>query len=51
MNGGRSTTATSAEGKVVLLGESGVGKSSIAKRFVEAKFVEAHDVTIGGAYF
>ena len=51
MNGGHSTTATSAEGKVVLLGESGVGKSSIAKRFVEAKFVEAHDVTIGGAYF
>ena len=40
-----------AEGKVVLLGESGVGKSSIAMRFVESKFIEGHDVTIGGAYF
>ena len=42
---------STADGKVVLLGESGVGKSSIAMRFVESKFVEGHDVTIGGAYF
>ena len=40
-----------AEGKIVLLGESGVGKSSIAMRFVESRFTDGHDVTIGGAYF
>lgn len=38
------------EGKIVLLGESGVGKSSIAQRFCFDKFDETHDVTIGGAY-
>ena len=38
------------EGKIVLLGESGVGKSSIAQRFCNDRFDEAHDVTIGGAY-
>lgn len=36
--------------KVILLGESGVGKSSIAHRFCEDKFNEEHDVTIGAAY-
>lgn len=38
------------EAKVVLLGDSGVGKSSIAQRFVRGIFSESHDVTIGGAY-
>ena len=38
------------EAKIVLLGESGVGKSSIALRFCQDKFDESHDVTIGGAY-
>ena len=38
------------EGKIVLLGESGVGKSSIAQRFCNDKFDDVHDVTIGGAY-
>ena len=38
------------EGKIVLLGDSGVGKSSIAQRFCFDKFDETHDVTIGGAY-
>jgi GTPase SAR1 family protein len=38
------------EAKVVLLGDSGVGKSSIAQRFCRGIFSDAHDVTIGGAY-
>jgi Rab family protein len=38
------------EAKVVLLGDSGVGKSSIAQRFCRGVFSDAHDVTIGGAY-
>lgn len=38
------------EAKIVLLGDSGVGKSSIAQRFCHDKFDELHDVTIGGAY-
>jgi len=38
------------EGKIVLLGDSGVGKSSIAQRFCNDKFDDNHDVTIGGAY-
>ena len=38
------------EAKIILLGESGVGKSSIAHRFCDDKFNEAHDVTIGAAY-
>lgn len=38
------------EAKVVLLGDSGVGKSSIAARFCKNTFSENYDVTIGGAY-
>ena len=38
------------ESKIVLLGDSGVGKSSIAQRFCRNSFTEAYDVTIGGAY-
>ena len=38
------------ESKIVLLGDSGVGKSSIANRFCRNTFTEAYDVTIGGAY-
>ena len=39
------------EGKVVLLGDSGVGKSSIATRFSKDTFKEDYEVTIGGSYF
>jgi small GTP-binding protein len=38
------------EAKVVLLGESGVGKSSIAMRYVNNTFSESFEVTIGGGY-
>ena len=38
------------EAKVVLLGDSGVGKSSIAARYCKNIFSDSHDVTIGGAY-
>ena len=38
------------EAKVVLLGDSGVGKSSIAQRYCKDIFPDSHDVTIGGAY-
>jgi len=53
---GRSTTAKDGskddiiEAKVILLGDSGVGKSSIATRYCKDLFNEQHDVTIGGAY-
>ncbi|KAM8719880.1 hypothetical protein ACLKA7_006009 [Drosophila subpalustris] len=33
--------------KLLIIGESGVGKSSLVRRFVENKFDENHDVTIG----
>lgn len=36
--------------KVVLLGDSGVGKSSIAQRYVNNVFSEAFDITVGGGY-
>jgi small GTP-binding protein len=38
------------EAKIVLLGDSGVGKSSIAQRYCRNQFSENYDVTIGGAY-
>jgi len=38
------------EAKIVLLGDSGVGKSSIAQRYCKNSFNENYDVTIGGAY-
>jgi small GTP-binding protein len=36
--------------KVVLLGESGVGKSSLALRFVSNEFLHYTDATIGASY-
>ena len=38
------------ESKVVLLGETFVGKSSIALRLMSNLFDDNHNVTIGGAY-
>lgn len=38
------------EAKVILLGDSGVGKSSIAQRYCHNTFSDSHDVTIGAAY-
>jgi small GTP-binding protein len=37
--------------KVVLIGNSGVGKTSIAQRFIEGKFDENNKNTVGAAYF
>ena len=45
-----SKRAVSGEAKIVLLGESGVGKSSIAMRYVNNTFSDAFEVTIGGGY-
>ena len=39
------------EAKIVLLGDTGVGKSSIVARFSRDKFLDTHEVTIGSAYF
>ena len=39
------------EVKLVLLGDSGVGKSSIATRYTKDIFKEDYDITIGGSYF
>lgn len=33
--------------KILIIGESGVGKSSLIRRFVDDQFDENHDVTIG----
>lgn len=38
------------ESKIILLGDSGVGKSSIALRFRYDRFDEVSDATIGAAY-
>lgn len=38
------------EAKLVLLGDSGVGKSSIALRFCQGRFSPFHEVTIGAAF-
>jgi len=38
------------EGKVVLLGDSGVGKSSLSLRFCQGRFPNFHEVTIGAAF-
>lgn len=38
------------EGKVVLLGDSGVGKSSLSLRFCQGRFPTFHEVTIGAAF-
>lgn len=40
----------SAQFKLVLLGESSVGKSSIVQRFVKDSFTEARESTIGAAF-
>lgn len=40
----------SLEAKVVLLGDSGVGKSSLALRFCQGRFSPFHEVTIGAAF-
>ncbi|CDW81616.1 ras-related protein rabf1-like [Stylonychia lemnae] len=37
--------------KVVLIGNSGVGKTSIAQRFIEGKFDENNKNTVGASYF
>lgn len=37
--------------KLVLLGESAVGKSSLVLRFVKGQFHEYQESTIGGKYF
>ena len=33
--------------KMLLVGESGVGKTNIALRFIESPFVDKHEATIG----
>ena len=41
---------TSVHIKLLLLGQSNVGKSSLVLRFVKGKFLESHDFTIGAAF-
>lgn len=48
--GRRGRSGGQIEAKIILLGDSAVGKSSIALRFCQDRFDEVHDVTIGGAY-
>lgn len=37
--------------KLVLLGESSVGKSSLVLRFVKGQFLDFQESTIGGEFF
>ena len=46
----REESKRSIEAKIVLLGETGVGKSSLALRYTKNMFSSTHEVTIGGAY-
>jgi Ras-related protein Rab-2A len=36
--------------KVIIIGDSGVGKSCFMLRFIEGKFTQDHNVTIGVEY-
>ncbi len=47
---GRTGRQGGLEGKVVLLGDSGVGKSSLSLRFCQGRFPTFHEVTIGAAF-
>eukprot|EP00286_Rhodomonas_abbreviata_P007011 CAMPEP_0181332202 /NCGR_PEP_ID=MMETSP1101-20121128/24953_1 /TAXON_ID=46948 /ORGANISM="Rhodomonas abbreviata, Strain Caron Lab Isolate" /LENGTH=85 /DNA_ID=CAMNT_0023441801 /DNA_START=56 /DNA_END=310 /DNA_ORIENTATION=+ len=38
------------EFKIVILGDSPVGKSSLLQQFVRGQFPELHEPTIGGAF-
>ena len=33
--------------KIIIIGDSGIGKSCVLKRLVENEFKEEHDVTVG----
>lgn len=47
---GSSGARNTLEAKIVLLGDSGVGKSSLALRFCQGRFNPFHEVTIGAAF-
>jgi small GTP-binding protein len=49
-DGGKAPRQSGLEGKVVLLGDSGVGKSSLSLRFCQGRFPNFHEVTIGAAF-
>ena len=39
------------ESKIVIIGESGVGKTSISIRYVEDTFTDGKPPTVGATYF
>eukprot|EP00928_Gymnodinium_smaydae_P054077 TRINITY_DN37919_c0_g1_i1.p1 TRINITY_DN37919_c0_g1~~TRINITY_DN37919_c0_g1_i1.p1 ORF type:complete len:204 (+),score=42.27 TRINITY_DN37919_c0_g1_i1:81-692(+) len=47
---GAGAARSTIEAKIVLLGDSGVGKSSLALRFCQGRFNPYHEVTIGAAF-
>eukprot|EP00933_Yihiella_yeosuensis_P012129 TRINITY_DN120227_c0_g1_i1.p1 TRINITY_DN120227_c0_g1~~TRINITY_DN120227_c0_g1_i1.p1 ORF type:complete len:201 (+),score=44.43 TRINITY_DN120227_c0_g1_i1:90-692(+) len=47
---GQTARPNTIEAKIVLLGDSGVGKSSLALRFCQGRFNPYHEVTIGAAF-
>jgi len=49
-NGTANTQTRVCQFKLVLLGESAVGKSSLVLRFVKGQFHEYQESTIGGVY-
>jgi GTPase SAR1 family protein len=44
-------TGAKLEAKIVLVGNSGVGKTCIATRYKEGKFTSDHKPTVGASYF
>lgn len=46
----RKTTLTASQFKMVLLGESSVGKSSLALRFAKGRYNDNSESTIGAAF-
>jgi len=47
---GLKTNLVQAECKIVILGDTAVGKTSIALRYIENKFSESHIVTLGATF-
>ena len=50
MDGIARTPNSAVEFKVIILGDSAVGKTSISMRFIENKFPESHIVTLGAKF-
>ena len=51
MRGTAEKNSSKLEAKIVLVGNSNVGKTCIATRYKEGRFISDHKNTVGAAYF